>query len=396
MLYYVGVDIGKKNHSACVINESGKSVLAPFKFAVNASGYGRFLAAIRKVCTHKKSITIAFEATGPYWLSLLERLKSSRFSHVVVFNPIQVAAFRNKSIRGTKTDAVDCFLIADILRFGDYVNYQVPGKDMLNLKRLSRFRWDMSHRVNRLKVKVLSILDQVFPEYEDLFSNVFGTTSKALLASASTPKEIVNLDLDKLKALLKKASWNHLADERAVLVKKTAACSVGTKLSLDSLSLQLKFMIENIQFLQDQLKAVEDKMAALFNKQKTQLTSIPGIAEVTGATILSEIGNIRNFTEDGAKKLVAFAGLDAKVKESGAFKGKRKMSKRGSRYLRRAIMQSSLVAATRDPFFKSIYEKHISRGKPRIVALSHVANKMTHVIYSVLKNNEPFFRPEVV
>ncbi len=136
-----------------------------------------------------------------------------------------------------------------------------------------------------------------------------------------------------------------------MLVKKTAACSVGTKLSLDSLSLQLKFMIENIQFLQDQLKAIEDKMAALFNKQKTQLTSIPGIAEVTGATILSEIGNIRNFTEDGAKKLVAFAGLDAKVKESGAFKGKRKMSKRGSRYLRRAIMQSSLVAATRDPFF---------------------------------------------
>jgi len=170
---------------------------------------------------------------------------------------------------------------------------------------------------------------------------------------------------------------------------------VGTKLSLDSLSLQLKFMIENIQLLQDQLKAVETKIASLFHKQQTQLASIPGIAEVSGAAILSEIGNIGNFARDGAKKLVAFVGIDAKVRESGAFKGKRKMSKRGSRYLRAAIMQASFVASNKDPYFKSIYQKQIARGKVHLVALSHVANNLTHVIYSVLKNNKPYFRPDL-
>ena len=394
-MYYVGVDIGKKSHSACITDQSGNTVVAPFMFGVNASGFGRFLAAIKKVSKDKQSIIIAFEATGSYWMTLFERLKSNEFLHVVVFNPLQVAGFRKKTIRGTKTDLADCSLIASILRFEDYVNYQVPDKDLLNLKRLSRFRCDMVSRISRLKLKVLAVLDQVFPEYPELFNDVFGTTSMALLSSASTPEEILKLDLRKLKRLLKKASWGHLTDDRAVLLKKTAASSVGIKLSLDSLSLQLKFMIDNIQLLQDQVKAIETKTAFLFRKQNTQLTSIPGIAEVNGATILSEIGNIHNFTRDGAKQLVAFAGLDAKVRESGASKGKRRMSKRGSTYLRAAIIQASLVAATRDPYFKSIYDKHIAKGKAHLVALSHVANKLIHVIYSVLKNNKPFFRPEL-
>ena len=394
-MYYVGVDIGKRFHSACIIDESGKTVVKPFNFSVNASGFGRFLASLDKVSGDKESFTIACEATGAYWLTLFERVKSKEFPYVVVFNPLQVSSFRNKNIRGTKTDTLDCSLIANILRYEDYVNYQVPDNDLVNLRRLSRFRSDMVGRISPLKVKVLGVLDQVFPEYPELFSDVFGTTSKALLSSASTPEEIVRLDLRKLKTLLKKASWGHLGEKRALLLKKTASASVGTKLSLDSLSLQLKFMIENIQLLEDQLKAVEARIASLFHKQQTQLASIPGIAEVSGATILSEIGNIGNFKKDGAKKLVAFVGIDAKVRESGAFKGKRKMSKRGSRYLRAAIMQASFVASNKDPYFKSIYEKQIARGKVHLVALSHVANKLTHVIYSVLKNNKPYFRPDL-
>ena len=88
--------------------------------------------------------------------------------------------------------------------------------------------------------------------------------------------------------------------------------------------------------------------------------------------------------------LTVFAGIDPKLKESGKSKGQTVMSKRGSKHLRTALFQASLVASVWDPMFKSIYKKHKDKGKHHHVVLSHVARKMTHVIYSLLKSNKTY------
>ncbi len=96
--------------------------------------------------------------------------------------------------------------------------------------------------------------------------------------------------------------------------------------------------------------------------------------------------------QHGARKFVATAGLDVKQFDSGDVEGRGRMSKRGSRYLRTAVMQASEIAVfkSHDPLFTQVYQRHIDRGKHHLVALTHVANKMLHVVFSVLKNNRPY------
>ena len=97
-------------------------------------------------------------------------------------------------------------------------------------------------------------------------------------------------------------------------------------------------------------------------------------------------------SKHGARTLVATAGVDVRLTESGDKKGSGKRSKRGSRYLRTAVMQAAEIAVFRshDPLFSEVYEGQKDRGKHHMVALTHVANKMLHVIFSVLKNDRAY------
>ncbi len=390
-MFHLGVDIGKQAHYACLIDESGKAIVQPFKFMVDAKGFDKFLSKFRE--WDKQELSVAFEATGPYWLTFFQCLKNNGFEDVSVLNPLQVASFRNQSIRGTKTDKVDCLLIADILRMGDYVNYRLPDDDIMGLRELSRFRVDLIGQLARIKTKIIGVLDLVFPEYASLFSNVFGASSQTILDMACTPEDVAALDLSKLKALLVKTSRHRIKAEKAVEIKQAAKNSIGVKFCVDAFTLELRSMLDHLKFLETQVKALEKEIRTIFRRQKSHLTTIPGIADTNAATILSEVGDISNFKKQGGRKLVAFAGLDAKITESGRYVGKPKMSKRGSPYLRHAVMQSSFVASMHAPFFKSIYDKQVRRGKSHRVAVSHVANKMIHVIYSVLKNDKPYSAP---
>ena len=119
------------------------------------------------------------------------------------------------------------------------------------------------------------------------------------------------------------------------------------------------------------------------------ITTIPGIGPVLGAVILSELGDISRFED--AKKLVAYAGIDAAVNQSGNFEGTEvHMSKRGSPYLRRALYTAANVAAFHDPELSAYYQRLRQRGKHHGVAVGAVARKLCYFIFSVLSENRPY------
>jgi transposase len=114
---------------------------------------------------------------------------------------------------------------------------------------------------------------------------------------------------------------------------------------------------------------------------------------VWAPTILAEVLPVFDpEKKNGARKFVATAGLDVRLSDSGESKGRGKMSKRGSKYLRTAAMQAANVAVfkSNDPMFTAIYDRQRQRGKLHQVAISHVANKLLHVVFSVLKNRKPY------
>lgn len=393
--YYLGIDVGKCTHVGCLTNEQGVVLVKPFRFANTGVGYRQLVAHLNNHVGEAAypTLHVGFEATGPYWLTVYSFLKKLG-CQVTVLNPLQVRAYRNQGIRGSKTDNIDALLIARILRFGDYQESSVPQENDVALRQLTRTRFDIVRTVADQKKKVLALFDQVFPEYKDIFSNFFCEASLKLLETAILPEEIAALPTAKLQAVFQEASRGKVKADKAVALKKVAQSSIGVTVALDAFSMSIKLLLDQIKHLESQIHQLDKVIASHLEKEPTPITSIPGIGPVIAATIKAEIGNFNRFKDDkeGAEKIVALAGLDPKLKESGSLKGQVKMSKRGSPYLRVALRQAAFIAACskKEPFFRAIYEKQIGRGKHFEVALTHVAHKMIHVAFSLMKHNRAY------
>ena len=387
-MFYIGVDIAKNNHEASIIDSDGKLVSESFSFSNSIRGLEKFQKFISSFSIDSNNCIIGMEATGHYWLSLYSFLIDLGFSCIVI-NPIQSDAFRKMYIRQTKNDSVDSFVISQILRFGEFSVSHFSDEDTFALRNLSRFRFALIDEVSDWKRKLVAILDQVFPEYSSLFSNIYGVTSKELLSKYPLPEDMISISTDELAKLLSKCSRGRFGIDKAKEIQEKASNSFGVKFALKSFSFQIKQIIAQISFLEQQILEIEDEISSMINSLCPVITSITGIGNVLGAAIFSEIGDISRFEK--ANQLVAYAGLDVAVKQSGNFNATdTKISKRGSPYLRRAIWLAASVAAFKDPALSVYYQKLRQRGKAHGTAIGAVARKLTNIIFAVLRDNKAY------
>jgi transposase len=387
-MYYLGIDIGKNNHEAGLITDDGSHVYKSLRFTNTQEGFQKLLQFLEQRLPEQESFCVGMEATGHYWLALYSFLREQGFVlHVI--NPIQSDSLRNFHIRQQKTDAVDCFLVAEVIRFGKFSETHLADEDILVLRNLARFRESLKDSCADYKRQVITVMDQVFPEYDTLFSNLFGESSKAFLKTYGTPDQVVEVNTKSLAALLSKASRGRHSTEKARELKSLAARSVGLTLCSDAFAFQIRILIEQIEFTEKQIDEIDKKIAKQLKKLNSVILTIPGVGPATGAIILGEIGDISRFSNP--KKLVAFAGIDPTAFQSGNFVGQHnRLSKKGSSYLRRAVWMSALIAARHDPVFKAFYEKKRSEGKAHGTALGAVSRKLLYTIHAVLKANQPY------
>ena len=390
-MYIVGVDVAKRSHEATVIDANGNTIKKAFNFRNDADGFQKLMSALEAVSTDPSDFIIGMESTSHYWLALYSNLQRRGYT-VHVFNPIQSSALRDMFIRQVKNDARDCFVIAEVIRFGRYTEGGMPPSDIYELREMCRARFYIVDMVADLKRKVIALLDQVFPEYETLFTDVFGQTSSELLRNCATPEEILAIDTEKLTELIAIPSRKRFGRQKAEQIQTLAENSFGILLNYDTMGILIKQHMEHIRFSELQIKELEGRIAFLFSMFNTQIMTVPGVGPILGATIFSEIGDISRFSS--AAKLAAFAGIDPTVTRSGEFTGTRNhMSKRGSPYLRRALWQASTIAVHYDPALRAFFEKKRSEGKPYMNAIGHVTRKMTNIIFAVLRDNQPYYIP---
>lgn len=388
IMIIVGIDIAKRVHSASIIHESGEKRGGAISFANTNQGVEKLFQYVKRHNPENEEVVFGMEATGHYWLALYSHLISEGYI-VHVINPIQSDSMRNFYIRKTKTDLVDSYLIAETIRFGNFPATLLAEPDLLSLRQLCRYRLSLVDSISDIKRRIITVLDQIFPEYESLFSDIFGQSSKEVLSELTTPEEIMTIDAGKLATLLSKSSRGRLGRSKAEEIQNAARQSFGIKLGVDALSFQIRQLISQIKFLEEQLKDLDAEIEVYFQSFDTTIDTIPGVGNVLGAIILSEIGDISRFSEPA--KLVAFAGIDPTVKQSGEFKGTRnRMSKRGSPYLRRAIWLASMTAAFHDPVMSSFYQKKRAEGKSHRTALGAVCRKMLYVIYALMKTGQTY------
>ena len=385
-MIYVGIDIAKLNHFAAAVSSNGEILIEPFKFTNDYDGFYLLLSKLAPL--DQNSIIIGLESTAHYGDNLVRFLISKDFK-VCVLNPIQTSFMRKNNVRKTKTDKVDTFVIAKTLMMQDSLRFfTLKDLDYIELKELGRFRQKTVKQRTRLKIQLTSYIDQVFPELQYFFkSGVHQNSVYALLKEAPTPNDIASMHMTHLSHLLQEASHGHFGKDKARELRVLAQKSVGVGDS--SLSIQITQTVEQIELLDRQLFHTELEMANIVTCLHSVIMTIPGIGSTNGGMILGEIGDIHRFSTPG--KLLAFAGLDPSVYQSGNFQAKKtRMSKRGSRVLRYALMNAAHNVVKNNTTFKAYYDAKRAEGRTHYNALGHCAGKLVRVIWKMLTDNVAF------
>jgi len=388
---YIGIDVSKDKHDICIKNNDG-NVLKRFQIRNNKSDLNKLYKTVNKFKSDIGDDTDAFfgmEATGIYSFPLYSALK--RDGHLVkLYNPIQTNGYRKIKIRKTKTDSIDADIIADMLRYQEPpVSTAIDNLKLYQLRELCRVRQRNIEKRTKCKIQLVRDLDMVWPGYKSVIGSVYGKTSIALLKEYSVPSNVASKPFEEVYEIIKQFSRSQISITRAEKIYKHASNTL-TVPEIDSIvSIEIKTLISEIELYDKQILAIEEIMVQTMKMIDSKITTIPGIATITGATILGEIGDVDRFSS--AKKLVAFAGLDPITNQSGKFENKSgHISKRGSPQLRSALFMAANASRQYDENFKEYYDDKIERGKHHSSAVNATAAKLLRVVYWVLKNDKEY------
>ena len=386
-MYIVGIDIGKNHHEASIVSPEGKQIGHSLRFATTHKGADSLMSFIFNNIGNSSCI-FGMEATGHYWYPIYSFLKARGYT-IYVINPIQSDSLRKMYIRQTKNDSIDSFLIAEVIRFGQFTTTSMADENILAMRQLCRYRDSVISSRTEIKLRISTIMEQIFPEYEKQFSSLWLSTSMGILEKYLTPENIENAPIDELFEIIKDKSHNKLTMKKAISIREAAADTFGIKIAQDAFSFQLKQLIDRMNFLDKQIEALDCQILEYYEKFDCYLHTIPGIGMIAAATILAEIGDINRFKSSSA--LVAFAGIDPTVRQSGEFSSTHNhMSKRGSPYLRHAIFLAATTCSFHNSPLNAYYKKKRDQGKHHLTATRAVARKLTTVIYAVLRDSKPY------
>ena len=381
MIYCVGIDISKYKHDFCIISSAGELIVENSSFQNNKIGFQSLLDQLKPY--NKSEIHIAFEATGHYSLNLELFLVNNGYSFMKV-NPLIIHQFlKTRSLRRTKTDKADSLTIAKYLMSVPYK----PNSDLLytffTLKSLCRARENLVKERSKFAVLLTNELDKSFPELKPFFNNMISSTLLYILEKYTNTKHIAAMkDYDSIRKL----SRGKFTYAKFAQLKELAKNSVG--FSNENTDLLISTYISIYNDFNNKIDPINKQISTIIKELNPRMLTIPGIGEISAATILSEYGDIKNFSN--SNKMLAFAGLDPSINQSGTLEYNGKMVKHGSGHLRYAIMNSAMAVLRFSPKFYDYYLKKRSEGKCHRVALSHVCKKLIRVIYSLEKNDIDF------
>ncbi len=384
-MIYVGIDIAKQNHFASIMTSEGEILVEPFAFTNDYTGFQKLLKHLERYS--KTDTLIGMESTAHYAENLTCFLYTRDFQ-VCIINPIQTSVLRRSNIRKTKTDSVDTYLIIKALSLNHYRLFSERDYDSLQLKNLCRFRQKLMKARTKVKIQLVTYVDLLFPELQYFFkSGIHGKACYELLKTQPNPDRIAKMHLTRLTNLLSKSSKGHFKQSHAVQLKELASHSVGIK--NDTLSLQILQSIEQIEMYSQQISEIEATIHEVMERMDSVIKTIPGIGTLNGAMILGEIGDITRFEKPC--QLLAYAGLDPSVYQSGNFQATRtRMSKRGSKLLRYALINAAWQTTLVNKTFKDYYDLKISQGRRHYNALGHVAHKLVRVVHKMMTENVEF------
>ena len=386
-MIYVGIDVAKDKHDCFAMNSDGEILIEKLTITNNLDGFETLYNSLMNFSDSLYNIKVGLEATGHYSNNILNFLTEKGFN-IYLINPLQTNLYvKGQSLRKTKTDKLDAHIIATMLISDNLKPYIPVSYHISELKSLTRHRFRLVKENSKFKTSLVRLVDIVFPELPKIVSSVAQKSCLALLSELPNAKKIAECNLTHLTHLLSNNSNKKFDRDKAIEIREIARKSIGTP--SESVAFELKQTINIIQFFQKQIDDIDKRIKEILKEIDTPILSIPGISFKLAGSILGEIGDISRF--DSPSKLLAFAGLDPSMYQSGKFFSTHSvMVKRGSKYLRFALMNASRMVCMNDAVFNNFKNKKMSEGKHYMVAMGHVSKKLVRVIYYLLKINNKY------
>ena len=385
---YVGIDISKDKSSANGIDDHGKSRFE-ISFSMDGTGFAELLKAIEANSEGNEGVVAAMESTACYHINLYSFL-SAKSIETIIINPLLIANFAKLSLRKTKTDKKDASTIAQfILAHRNSVTQLAISQDLQDMRDMARERESLCHQISAAKVEIQRVLQTTFPELMAMTNpltkvmlHFIQRFPSARLVSIAKPSAIE-------KTLKEKPCSCRLRFTLKELIE-AARTSIATVSPAKELILSGKIeTLVHLQKRRDELtKALTKYCESTIVEDLRIMTSINGINNTMATTLLAEIGHISNYLSH--KHLIAFAGIDPTVYQSGKYEGASRISKRGNRHLRRVIWLMTISVIHHNPVFRNYFLKRRNEGQPFKKAAFATAHKLIRVIFAMLSKRTSF------
>lgn len=385
---FIGIDVSKSKSTAQGIDINGEKVFYT-EFSMDTEGFSKLTEKIFRHCDNPKEVQIAMESTGCYHVNLLSLLLQKGLICYVI-NPLLIANFTRLSLRKTKTDRKDAMSIAQfLLIYRASLATEVFSQDMQDLKDLAREKESLTGLIASIKTDLKRMLQITFPELESK-ANVYSQAMLSFLRKFPSARTIKIADTRAIAGALRHKDGRMAQPFTAHEIKELARNSVASDSIAKELILPEK--IATILHLIDRKARMSKVLVELCMKVKIDdieiVTSIGGISNKTASAFLAELGDYTRFKSH--KNLIAFAGLDPSINQSGQFEGKSRISKRGNKHLRHIIYMMTSCVVRNSNVFRDYFLRRKSEGLPFKKAIMATAHKLLRTIFAMLKTKSHY------
>ncbi|NWO06816.1 MAG: IS110 family transposase [Alteromonadaceae bacterium] len=384
----IGVDVAKRKHVARAIDDRGQDLVKRLVFTNCYQGFLELIEWAKNLSVQhgRPNLLIGMEPTGHYWLNLAYYLKAQDIS-VVVVNPMKVKRFKEMDDDSpTKNDTKDAKVIAQVMRDGRYHEPTLPEDVYAELREGMKLYDMIQEDIASIKAQMHNALDRYFPEFLTVFKDWTGKAALHLLDKGYLPEDIRAASEESLLMEVKQVATRAVGIKRIRALKEAAEHSVG-------LQVGLRMGRQEIRYLLDQYKAMEERLIALEAQLKELVLHIPGAEEmmaikgvnaITVAGFFAEVGDLSNYQDP--RQIIKLAGLNLKLNQSGYFKGQTTITKRGRKRLRNLLYQVARPLSLHNAGFKQLHHYYRYRpnnplsGKQSFVALSRKVVKIFFIL----------------
>ena len=372
--------------------ELSKSAL-PFSNTLEGFQSAKDWAVKIAAANDKNQIVLGLEPTGHYWFCLTTWMISNGIS-VVQVNPYAVKQTKELEDNSQlKDDTKDPKLIANLVKDGNFGMPYLPEKLYADLRRLSMFRDQLSEDRIRSINRLHREMKIHFPEYKDAFGKIDGAFSLEVLRKAPFPDDLIVLGKEGIRQIWHDAKLRGRGYSRAEEILKYAKESVGMKDGADTSKMAVKWFVERIKELDEQLSEIESRLNQLCMQipYAENILEISGVGETILSGILAEMGDISRF--DNVKEIQKLSGLGLVACSSGKHKGETKISYRGRKRLRYWLFQAAKSVVAHSEEFKELHVYYTTRTEnplKKMQSLIVIACKLLRVIYTILTKGTPY------